>query len=79
MKYLDVQITPEDVDALSNVLAQFKQLEEYSTKDAELSDKWLSYVRDRLYNEWKELPDGSHLKEAYIDDVWSWNDEDLYN
>ena len=30
-----------------------------------------------LYERWKGLPDGDHLKEAYRDEVWTLDDTDL--
>ena len=76
MKYITVTITPEEEVALSNVV--FPALKVEKTPDTELAAKWLAYVREQLYQQWQVLPLGSHLKAAYEDDVWSWNDEDLY-
>ena len=68
LKFKNVLITPEDETNLSNAIDPVQHPEAY---------KWIAYVRDELWSEWKNLNDGSHLKEAYRDEVWSWNDEDL--
>ena len=70
LKFKEVLITPEIETALSNAVDADKHPEAY---------KWIAYVRDELYAAWQELPDGSHLKAAYLDEVWTWNDEDLVN
>tara|TARA_B100001057_G_scaffold11981_1_gene11340 strand:+ start:143 stop:499 length:357 start_codon:yes stop_codon:yes gene_type:complete len=38
---------------------------------------WLAAVAEKLYDEWEALPAGSHLKEAYADQVWNWSDRDM--
>jgi len=70
LKFKKVIITPEIETALSNAVFADKDPEAY---------KWIAYVRDELYAEWQDLPEGSHLKAAYLDEVWTWNDEDLVN
>jgi hypothetical protein len=81
MKYIDVLVTPEEVDAISNVVIAFKQLnsEEFTNPDADVVAKWVAYAKGVLYKEWQELEDGDYLKEAYRNDVWAWNDSDLYS
>ena len=69
LQFKQVIITPEVVDEIYNILPP--------SEDATTLMKWLSYVKDELYKEWNNLPEGSHLKAAYADDVWSWNDEDI--
>ena len=39
--------------------------------------RWLAYARSGLYEQWQKLPDGHHLKEAYRDDVQTWDDQDI--
>ncbi len=68
LKYHRVCITPEDEAHLSAAIDPDKHPEAY---------RWLAYVRDELYSTWRELNNGSHLKEAYRSDVWCWNDEDI--
>ena len=76
MKYNQVIITPEDLDALSNVVLGALESE---SSDADRAYKWVAYVRSVVYTNWLSLPDGNHLKSAYADDVWSWDDSDLSN
>lgn len=68
LKYHRVFITPEDEVHLSAAIDPIKHPQAY---------KWLAYVRSELYSTWRELNNGCHLKEAYRDDVYAWNDEDL--
>ena len=81
MKYVQVLISPEEEAALSDCVSAFKDLivedDAFSTKEAELAYKWLTYVREVLHETWQSLPPGSHMKDAYRDDVWAWNDNDL--
>ena len=70
LKFKKVLITPEIETALSNAVDADKHPEAY---------KFIAYVRDELYSAWQELPEGSHLKAAYLDEVWTWNDSDLVN
>jgi hypothetical protein len=37
----------------------------------------LCHARSGLYAEWAALPDGHHLKDAYREEVWKWDDQDL--
>lgn len=68
LKFKKVWITPEDEKNLSLAIDADEHPEAY---------KWVSYVRSEFWWEWKNLNDGDHLKEAYRDEVWTWNDEDL--
>jgi hypothetical protein len=77
MKYNTVTITPEDLAALSNCVVRL--LRKKNNEDAQSAYRWIAYVRGELYKNWEALPNGSHLKSAYSDEVWTWNDEDLYN
>lgn len=72
MKYITVLITPEEEVALSNSIGSEEN------KDTELAQRWLAYVRTVLASEYANLPQGSHLKAAYRDQVWTWDDTDLY-
>ena len=74
MKYNTVTITPEDEQALSNVIADAL---EAGHPNADVAYKWIAYVREVLYSNWKGLADGSHLRAAYSDSVWGWNDSDI--
>ena len=73
VKYLNVTITPETATALHNVLSK---VDRNSTEYSELNT-WLAYVNQSLYKAWLELPDGDHLKAAYADQVWTWDDQDI--
>lgn len=85
------QLTPHEVSCLHNALAyaakavQAKRdagetltdwdwLTEQQTTTAQ---RWLASVKETLWASWAELPNGSHLKEAYADEVWTWSDRDL--
>ena len=68
LKFKQVFITPEDESALTDAINADTHPAAY---------KWVAYVRDELFREWKGLPTGSHLKAAYENEVWMWNDEDL--
>ena len=76
MKFNVVMITPEDLDALSNVV--MSALDD-DHPDADIAYKWVAYVRGVVYENWQALPEGNHLKGAYEDDVWAWDDADLDN
>lgn len=43
----------------------------------ETAQLWLAAQSERFYEAWNALPAGSHLKEAYSDQVWEWSDRDL--
>ena len=47
------------------------------TRDENDVYTWVAYVKQSLFKTWSELPEGDHLKGAYIDQVWSWDDQDL--
>ena len=63
--------------------AALESREELSTADQYLYDNcetaalWLAAQSEKLYKEWEALPEGSHLKEAYAEQVWTWSDRDL--
>lgn len=80
MKYINVTITPEEERALSNLITglKVKDIDGDDNEDISLAYKWIAYVRGELYKNWTALPKGSHLKSAYAEEVWAWNDEDLY-
>ena len=46
-------------------------------RDCEAALLWLNAQSERFYQEWAALPNGSHLKSAYADQVWTWSDRDL--
>ena len=68
---------------LRDLLARVRDREtltdaEYRRLDAaERANRWLAAQSELLYNEWESLPEGSHLKAAYSDRVWTWSDRDL--
>lgn len=49
----------------------------YLYQDCETARLWLSAQSEKLYQEWESLPAGSHLKDAYREQVWTWSDRDL--
>ena len=49
----------------------------YLLQNCETALLWLNAQSEKLYQEWVALPAGSHLKEAYADQVWTWSDRDL--
>ena len=51
--------------------------EQRAYEEAETAALWLAAQAERLYEEWLALPPGSHLKQAYADQVWTWSDRDL--
>ena len=65
-------VTPLEIAALHNVIGAAADSDCKTT-----AYRWLCNARAGLYDEWTELPDGHHLKEAYRDEVWQWNDEDI--
>ncbi len=85
------QLTPHEVACLHNALAyaakavQAKRdngdtltdwdwlVEQHTTT----AQRWLASVKESLWASWAELPEGSHLKHAYRDEVWTWSDRDL--
>jgi hypothetical protein len=72
LQYHQTLITPFEVAALHNLIARAEQ-----GPDRDTAYRWLCHARSGLYEEWKALPDGHHLKEAYRDVVWTWDDQDL--
>ena len=58
--------------------AEFAELQSLANQsDSDLAKRWVAAVAEELYQEWAKLEDGSHLKEAYRDEVWTWSDRDL--
>ena len=74
MKYLSVTVTPELIADIHNVLADH----EASTREHREISTWLGYVNQQLFEAWSALPEGDPLKAAYADQVWTWDDQDLY-
>ena len=72
LQYHQTTITPFEVAALHNLIARADE-----GQDQAIAYKWLTHARSGLFAEWIALPDGHHLKEAYRDEVWTWNDEDI--
>jgi len=72
LQYCPTLISPSDVGALHNLIARAED-----GADKEAAYRWLCYARSELFAAWQALPDGHHLKEAYANEVWQWNDEDL--
>ena len=86
-----VQLTPHEVACLHNALAYArKAVQAKRDADEPLTDwdwlveqqtttaqRWLASVKESLWSSWAALPEGSHLKEAYRDEVWTWSDRDL--
>jgi hypothetical protein len=91
LHYCDVRISPYEVKCLHNLICRMRSSMQAKREAGEkLSDsdwlielqvddawRWLASVRELLYAEWEALPDGSHLKAAYADEVWTWSDRDL--
>ena len=81
MKYVKVLISPEEEAALSECISEYQSTlvdpDPHTARSADLAYKWVCYVREVLTGEWNRLPEGSHLKDAYVDDVWTWNDSDF--
>ena len=72
LQYHQTLITPFEVGALHNLIARAEE-----GTDKEVAYRWLCHVRSSLFTEWQALPDGHHLKDAYRDEVWKWDDQDL--
>lgn len=86
LEFHSVTLTPDVVHCLHNVLARYRaDLQDQpdtpgrlvQEQEAERLYRWLAYTRQSLYRCWQELPNGDHLKEAYRDEVWTWDDQDL--
>ena len=56
---------------------ELSSADRYLLRNCETALLWLNAVSEQLYEEWVALPAGSHLKEAYSDQVWTWSDRDL--
>ena len=80
---LTTTLTPEEHDAMSDLLSLMRDKVIEGTKDEQLKRdylvavRWLAAQSEKFFQEWKALPDGSHLKAAYEDMVWKWSDRDL--
>ena len=68
----EVVVSPFEIAALHNLIAAAP-----AGADKEIAYRWLAYARSGLYEQWQKLPDGHHLKHAYRDDVWMWDDQDI--
>lgn len=72
LQYHQTLITPFEVAALHNLIACADE-----GQDRDIAYRWLCHARSGLYAEWRALPEGHHLKDAYSDQVWQWDDQDL--
>lgn len=72
LHYHHTMVTPFEVAALHNLIAQAEE-----GPDRDTAYRWLCHARSGLYAQWRALPDGDHLKAAYADQVWQWDDQDL--
>ena len=72
LQYHQTLITPFEVAALHNLIAHAEQ-----GPDRDTAYRWLCHVRSGLFAEWQALPVGHHLKDAYREEVWTWDDQDL--
>ena len=77
LQYHQTLITPFEVAALHEVIAVARQHREEGDPVVETAYRWLCHARSGLYAEWCALPDGHHLRDAYRDEVWTWDDQDL--
>lgn len=86
LEFHQVTVTPDVVHCLHNVLARYRaDLQDLpdtperwvAEQEATRLCRWLAYTRQSLYRTWDELPAGDHLKDAYRDEVWTWDDQDL--
>ena len=72
LQYHQTLITPFEIGALHNLIARAEE-----GTDKEVAYRWLCHVRSSLFTEWQALPEGHHLKDAYRDEVWKFDDQDL--
>ena len=72
LHYLPTTVTPFEVAALHAVIAAAKEGDDKKT-----AYRWLCQVRSALFAKWQQLPDGDHMKEAYREAVWTWDDQDI--
>ena len=56
---------------------EMSKSDQYLYDNCETAALWLAAQSEKLYKEWDALPEGSHLKEAYAEQVWTWSDRDL--
>lgn len=86
---LRTTVTPTELSALDSVIGAFSRelnkkpyneltyAEQRYKEDISQARCWIAAQKEELYKEWEALPPGSHLKEAYRDQVWTWSDRDL--
>ena len=72
IQYQEVQINPLEIQALHNLICKAADGD-----DKDISYRWLAYARSTMFEAWQALPDGHHLKDAYRDEAWKWDDQDL--
>jgi hypothetical protein len=72
LHYYQTVITPYEVGCLHDLITNSEP-----DPDQEAAYRWLCQLRSGLFDEWQSLPDGNHLKEAYRDEAWKWDDRDL--
>jgi hypothetical protein len=77
LQYHQTLVTPFEVAALHAVIATAREHRPEGDPDIETAYRWLAYARSGLFEQWRALPPGHHLKEAYRDAVWTWDDQDL--
>jgi hypothetical protein len=77
LQYHEVLITPLEVAALHQVIATASRHLPEDDQSVTTAYRWLAYARSGLYEQWAALPDGHHLRDAYTDEVWQWDDQDL--
>ena len=56
---------------------QLSDADRFLLDNCETASLWLAAVAEKMFAEWDALPEGSHLKEAYAELVWTWSDRDL--
>ena len=56
---------------------ELSSADQYLYRCCETAALWLANQSEKFYQEWESLPAGSHLKEAYSEQVWTWSDRDL--
>lgn len=81
MLIASTRITPPEVEALHNLISYVEDLpnrpEYVSDEVVEAAYKFLSGARSDLHKVWSELPEGNHLREAYTEEAWKWDDTGL--
>ena len=80
---LDTTITPEEHAVLNGLLSLMRDKLVTGSKDENLksdylvAERWMATQSEKFYQEWKALDEGSFLKLAYADQVWTWSDRDM--